>query len=326
MWSWKKIPQDFKFINDLAKKYGYLPYMIERYFNFLGIEDTIKLLDANEKELKPTIRVNILKIKPEELKNILEEKGLELHTIDEIPYAFEISKDNGNLGHLHEFLYGYYYLQNKASMYPPIILNPSPNETVIDMCAAPGGKSTHLSQIMNNKGKLILIEKNLKRIPALQINMRRMGALNTIVINMDASNILDLGLKADKILLDAPCTGEGLIRQDPSRKTSKRFKDLKIMSKIQINLLRTGLNSLKKGGKLLYSTCSIAPEENELVVDRIITEMDDISIKEIPKRYGECGLTNLNDINLDKSLKHSQRIYPHLHDTIGFFLCLLEKN
>ena len=299
--------------------------MIERYLDFLSLEDTINLLDANEKQLKPTLRVNTLKIKPDKLKKILEEKGFELHLIDEIPYAFEIFNDNGNLGHLHEYLYGYYYLQNKASMYPPIILNPSFNETVIDMCAAPGGKSTHLSQIMNNKGRLILIEKNLKRIPALQVNIRRMGVLNAIIINTDASNILDLGLKADKILLDAPCTGEGLIRQDPSRKQSKKLKDLKIMSEIQKDLLRVGLKSLKKGGTLLYSTCSIAPEENELVINKILKEMNDISIKKISKKFGTPGITKIKNNDLDDSLKHSQRIYPHLHDTIGFFLCLLEK-
>jgi NOL1/NOP2/sun family putative RNA methylase len=299
--------------------------MIERYLDFLGLEDTIKLLDANETELKPTLRVNTLKITPDKLKKILEKKGFELRLIDEIPYAFEISNEIGNLGHLHEYLYGYYYLQNKASMYPPIILNPSPNEKVIDMCAAPGGKSTHLSQIMNNKGRLILIEKNLKRIPALQVNIRRMGVSNTIIINTDAKNILDFGLKVDKILLDAPCTGEGLIRQDSSRKKSKKLRDLNFMSKIQMNLLRAGLKSLKKGGELLYSTCSIAPEENELVIDTILNEMNNISVRVIPKEYGICGLTSLNGKNLDESLMHSQRIYPHLHDTIGFFLCLLEK-
>lgn len=299
--------------------------MIERYLGFLGLKETIKLLEANEQKLNPTLRVNTLKITPDKLRKILEKKGVELQYIDGIPYGFEITKDLGNLGHLHEFLQGYYYLQNKASMYPSLILNPTPNEIVIDMCAAPGGKSTHLSQIMNNKGTLILIEKNLKRIPSLQINIRRLGILNTIVINMDAVNIQDLGIQADKILLDAPCSGEGLIRQDPSRKKSKMLKDLKKLSKIQMKLLKAGLYSLKKGGKLLYSTCSIAPEENEVVIDKILKEINDVSIIEIPKKYGINGLTKFNQAQLDDSLKYAQRIYPHLHNTIGFFICMIEK-
>ncbi|GAG78113.1 unnamed protein product [marine sediment metagenome] len=97
-------------------------------------------------------------------------------------------------------------------MLPPIILDPKSNDVVIDMCAAPGGKATHLSQLMNNTGTLILIDRNKNRIPALEINLRRMGVINSIVLNLDAVNLSNLNVKADKILLDAPCTGEGLIR------------------------------------------------------------------------------------------------------------------
>ncbi|MFX1257873.1 MAG: SAM-dependent tRNA/rRNA cytosine-C5 methylase, partial [Promethearchaeota archaeon] len=163
--------------------------MIERYLTFLGLSETIKLLKANDRPLIPSIRVNTLKIEVNKLRERLESKGFKLEPIEWVPYGFNIVKETYNLGSLHEFLQGYYYLQNIASMLPAFILDPKSDEVVIDMCAAPGSKATHLAQIMKNKGKLILIERNKNRIPALEINLRRMGILNTIVINQDAINV-----------------------------------------------------------------------------------------------------------------------------------------
>lgn len=299
--------------------------MIQRYIDFLGLDETIKLLNANERPLTQSIRVNTLKIQVIELKKRLENRGFILEPIEWIPYAFNILKDPLNLGSLHEFLLGYYYIQNIASMLPAYILNPKSDEIIIDMCAAPGSKATHLAQIMNNKGTLILIDKNYKRIPSLEINLRRMGIMNSIVLNYNSINLGELNFKADKILLDAPCTGEGLVRLDPSRKKSKKINDLRKMSSLQIKLLEAGLNSLKIGGKLLYSTCSIAPEENEMVINNVIQHNPNFSIISLGHKFGVSGLTKVYGVQLLNQLKFSQRIYPHIHDTIGFFLCLIVK-
>jgi len=299
--------------------------MIERYFQFLGLDETLRLLEANERPLIPSIRVNTLKTSVLELKERLVEKGNELKPIDWIPYGFNIVKESSNLGSSHEYLPGYYYIQNIASMLSAIILDPKPSDIVIDMCAAPGSKSTHLAQLMENEGTLILIEKNLNRIPALEVNLRRMGIINSIVLNMDAINLSNMNVKGDKILLDAPCTGEGLIRQDPSRKKSKKIKDIEKMASIQKRLLTTGLKALNSGGTLLYCTCSIAPEENELVVDEVLDKFNNFNIVEISKNYGVRGLTNVFGVNLLEDLMFSQRLYPHLHNTIGFYFCLIKK-
>ncbi|MFX1524284.1 MAG: RsmB/NOP family class I SAM-dependent RNA methyltransferase [Promethearchaeota archaeon] len=314
-----------KLAQNLAQQYGYLPYMIERYFKFLGIDGTVELLKANEKPLIPSIRVNTLKINVSDLKERLEKKGYILEPIEWVSYAFKITKETHNLGSLHEFLQGYYYLQNVASMLPAIILNPNPKDIVIDMCAAPGSKATHLAQIMNNEGTLILIDRNRKRIPALEINLRRMGIVNSIVINMDSVNLSNLKIKAHKILLDAPCTGEGLIRQDANRKKSRKLRDIEKMAVIQKKLLSAGLNALDINGELLYSTCSIAPEENELVVHEVLEEEEHFGISEILSLFGVNGLTNIYGKSLREDLKYSKRLYPHIHDTIGFYLCLIKR-
>ena len=299
--------------------------MIERYFQFLGKDQTKQLLEANEKPLTPSIRVNTLKIDKETLTNRLESKGFKLESIDWIQDGLKIQKSPLNLGSTHEYLQGFYYMQSVAPMLPAFILDPNPKDIVIDMCAAPGGKATHLAQIMNNEGNLILIERNRNRIPALEINLRRLGVSNSIIINEDAVNLSKMNLKADKILLDAPCTGEGLIRQDSSRKRSKTLKDIIKLSSIQRKLLKTGLKSLNPGGQLLYSTCSIAPEENELVLDEVLKDNSDFAIVKIPRNYGVKGIIDVYNKTLREDIKYSQRLYPHLHNTIGFFISLIQK-
>ena len=152
-----------------------------------------------------------------------------------------------------------------------------------------------------------------------------MGINNSILLNMDAIHLSDLNVKSDKILLDAPCTGEGLIRQDPSRKKSRKMKEIEKMSSIQKKLLTAGLNTLNSGGLLLYCTCSIAPKENELVVNHVLNKMKNFEIQEISQNYGVKGLTEVFGVPLLDDLKFSQRLYPHLHDTIGFYFCLIKN-
>jgi NOL1/NOP2/sun family putative RNA methylase len=299
--------------------------MIERYIQFLGLKQTKNLLIANEKPLIPSIRVNTLKIEPNRLMVKLENKGFNLEPTKWFPYAFMVKDAPHNIGATHEFLQGYYYIQNLASMACAPILAPQEDEVVVDMCAAPGSKATHLAQIMKNSGTLILIDYNLKRIPALEINLRRLGILNSVVMNFDSKELPKLNVKADKILLDSPCTGEGLIRQDPARKKSKKLNDIEKMAQIQKLLLQSGLKTLKVGGKLLYSTCSIAPEENELIIDSVLNKMKGYEIVKIPHQYGVDGFTEVYGKILIDELRFSQRIYPHIHDTIGFFFCLIEK-
>lgn len=300
--------------------------MIQRYLDFLGTEETLQLLEANERVLNPTIRVNTLKISPNELKKRLEDLGFKLASIKNLIEGFKVLEEPKNIGSLHEYQQGYYYLQNEASMMASKILEPGPNQLIIDMCAAPGGKSTHIAQLMKNSGVLILIEKKMRRIPALDYNLRRLGIQNSIILNIDALNLKALHFKADKILLDAPCTGEGLIREDPSRKKSRYEEDLVKMSQIQKSLLERGLGKLKNNGILLYCTCSIAPEENELVVDAVLKKKRNFSIIKSPIDFGTPGYTTVYKKELDHSLKDSIRLFPHAHDSIGFYYCLIQRN
>lgn len=290
-----------------------------------GLEDTISFLNSCEYPLKKSIRCNDLKISCEKLVKKLENKGFKLEKIPWLKHGFRIlgSPVKPSLGATLEYLLGYYHIQGLASMIPAYQLNPTSKDVVLDMAAAPGSKTTQLCQIMRNEGIILAIEKNLSRIKSLISNINRLGCKNIIIINSDT---LDLRLYElfDKILLDTPCSGEGLIPIDPSRKTKTTYEKLKEFSILQLKLIRKAYELLRDEGYLLYSTCSIAPEEDELVVNYAVEElgMKVIKINDFPH---DNGFEEYANVKFSKDIKNCARLYPHKHGTEGFFLCLLKK-
>lgn len=312
-------------IQELTKRYGYQRYMIERYFALFGIERLIKFLEGNERKIQPAIRINTLRISKEALQNRLEEKGFLLKSVPWVNEAFVVQNAPFSIGASIEYLLGYYYIQSISSMIPGDVLRPSPHELVVDMCAAPGGKTTHLAQIMENKGAIIALDLNRARMKSLRSNLSRCGVENVIAIRMDAANLDDLKLSnISKILLDAPCTGSGLIPIDPTRKRSRELKDITFCSSIQMKLLKAAVENLESGGEIVYSTCSIEPEENEFVIDAILSEMP-VEIVETNLNFGEPGFTNVFGRELSSELNKAKRFYPFLHNIEGFFICKLRK-
>lgn len=311
-------------IKELSKRFGYLEYMVERYFKLFGKEQVIELLNANESNFFPSIRTNTLKIDPMELKNRLEIKGFKLKKIPWNDYGFWIEAGRYPIGASTEYLLGYYYVQKVASMIPAQELDPAPNEIIIDMCAAPGGKTTQLAQIMENKGIILAFDINRERIKSLRSNLSRCGVENTIAFLKDALELEQIGIQADKILLDAPCTGEGLICFDHTRKTSRKLEDILFCSNLQQKLLQVAINIVKRGGDIVYSTCTISPEENEFVIQSILRE-NKVSIMDLNINFGEPGLIEAFEKKLDPSLAKCKRFYPHLHGIEGFFICKMRK-
>jgi 16S rRNA C967 or C1407 C5-methylase (RsmB/RsmF family) len=151
-----------------------------------------------------------------------------------------------------------------------------------------------------------------------------MGVSNTVLYRMDASNFSNFGIKVDKILLDAPCTGEGLIPFDRKRKTSRKYEDILFCSNIQVKLLEEAIKCVKNDGIIVYSTCSIAPEENELVIDRFLKN-ENLKILDLGLDFGDPGLTEFFGNKVDQSLIKARRFYPHKTGTQGFFICKLKK-
>ena len=192
--------------------------MVERYVQMLGVDETVRLLQANDLSMPVTIRTNTLKISPQNPPKAPYFEGIHRLTGCRLTMCIRNREGDYPIGATHEYLFGYYFVQGIASMVPAEILAPHPGEIVVDMCAAPGGKTTHLAQLMNNKGQLYALEMNSARLPALTANLDRCGVHNTLVLNIDAKEFPQFGIRPDKVLLDAPCTGEGTIRTDPTRK------------------------------------------------------------------------------------------------------------
>jgi NOL1/NOP2/sun family putative RNA methylase len=309
----------------LAEKFGYSSYLVERYLELFGTEDALRLLEANEKGLKKCIRFNTLRVSSEILLRRLENKGFKLERISSVPYGFRVLEERFPLGATTEYLLGYYYIQEAAAMLPAHILSPGTREFVIDLCAAPGGKTTQLAQIMENKGTIVAIDLSRDRMRSLRSNLSRCGVSDVIAFRMDGKDAPALGVIADKILIDAPCTCDGVIPLDPSRKKSRGIEDIRFCSSIQRKLLTAGIECLAKEGVLVYSTCSTAPEENENVIAEALGKTD-VRVVDTGLTFGDEGFTEAFGLTFPDELRLARRLYPHKHGTEGFFVCKLKKN
>jgi NOL1/NOP2/sun family putative RNA methylase len=203
-------------------------------------------------------------------------------------------------------------------------LDTAPGQVVLDVAAAPGGKTTFLAQKMNNSGAIIALEPNDRRARSMSFNLARCGVYNTCIFKADGLYAGKFEMKFDRVLLDAPCSCEGVIAKDPTRKSSHTPEDVDYCSKIQERLIEAAASCVKPGGIMVYSTCSFAPEENEMVVDKLLRKFGKIMLE--PVAYGSSGLTRFGDLKFDGQLKHAHRLYPHLHDTTGFFIARLRVN
>jgi len=319
--------------------------MIERYLLLYGEKKTLELLTAFTEPPVPSIRINNLISGEQRVIALLEGKGFHLEAIPWCPDGywiydsneFDKTKDlsictrfNLSPGATHEYLQGIYSLQGASSMLPVELLDPKPGESVLDMAAAPGSKFVQIAQRMKNRGLLVGVDRSMSRIKALKANVFRCGVRNAVIIHQDSRRLEEDFLKYDKILLDAPCTGEGLIGSDPKRKFSRTVDDIRKLMEVQIELLGKAVRLANTPGKIVYSTCSLAPEENEYVVNRIIKENSEVQLSEIPrsiKGYFDDGLTSAFGERFDKSLKRTLRIYPYHHACRpeGFFIAVLEK-
>ena len=312
----QEFPADAR-VKELAKKYGYNEYMVARFAAL--VPDLEKFLAGMEAPPVTYIRVNTIKIAPNALLKRLTDKGFTLKPAD-LPDCFEVTAEPYSIGASAEHLLGYFYIQDKSSMIPPLALAPRPGDTVIDMAASPGGKTTHIAQLMNNEGLIVAIEKEVARIASLRTNLGRCGVMNTALYHMDAMEADKIGIKADKILLDAPCTGEGVIARDRSRKTSREESDIMFCSATQHELIDAAMKVIKPGGTIVYSTCSFAPEEDEFVVDYAVKKY---GLKVEPVPYGVPGIEKWGNLEFSPEVKNTRRMYPHLHNTTGFFVARL---
>ena len=306
---------------NLSLKYGYDEWLVSRFLEY--VPKVTEFLSKMEETPTQYIRVNTLKISREDLMSRLVSKGFELKTTV-IPEVLAVEKAPLSTGATSEYLLGYYYIQDLSSCMAVDALDIAPGQLVLDVAAAPGGKTTFMAQKMNNSGAIIALEPNDRRARSMSFNLARCGIYNTCIFKADGLYAGKFEMKFDRVLLDAPCSCEGVIAKDPTRKLSHTPEDVDYCSRIQERLMEAAASYVKPEGILVYSTCSFAPEENEMVVDRLLRKFGNITLE--PVAYGSSGLTRFGDLKFDGQLKHAHRLYPHLHDTTGFFIARLRVN
>ncbi|MFH1400399.1 MAG: RsmB/NOP family class I SAM-dependent RNA methyltransferase [Nanoarchaeota archaeon] len=272
--------------------------------------------------LPKALRVNTLRIAEADLVKRLTAKGVMLTKVPFLKYGYTY-ESRFSLGSTPEYLLGYYYLQEAASQVPVQVLNPRPSEMVLDMACAPGSKLTQCAQWMQDKGVLIGIDANVSRLRSAANNVERLGIGNTALFHLDSARVSELKMDFDKVLLDAPCSGNYCI--EPGYFQKKTIKGIKGRSSLQRSLLEAGFSVLKKGGTLVYSTCSLEPEECELVVDWALRECGGISIVETGLSVGDPGIIDVFGERLTEKVALSRRFWPHRHGTQGFFVAKFIK-
>ncbi len=276
-----------------------------------------------EIQIPKSIRINTIKIDSQGLLKVFKKEGIAIKKIPYLDFGYEVENTDFSLASSPEYLMGYYYIQELASQIPVQILNPSKNDIVLDMAAAPGGKTTQIAQYMDNKGILVALDNNHSRLMTLRNNLERLGVTNTIIYHKDAEHISDFKILFDKILLDAPCSGNFCI--DAGWFNKRDLNNLKTISKVQRQMLHAACDVLKKGGELVYSTCSLEPEEDEMVVDYILKERPELKIRKIHFPLGDDGIVNPFGMRLNPLVANAKRFWPNKTKTQGFFIAKFRK-
>jgi NOL1/NOP2/sun family putative RNA methylase len=275
--------------------------------------------------LRKSVRINTLKKPVKEVIRRLE-KDWHLQPIPWCKDGFFIESKHGRLdvGNTIEHTLGYYYVQEAASMIPPLVLDPQPGERVLDMAAAPGSKASQMAQMMKNEGILVANDVAGMRLAALGINLQRCGALNVITTQMKGEQMT--GQEYDKVLLDAPCSGTGTIRKSIKTILMWNPEMIKRIAATQRRMILAAYKLVKPGGTLVYSTCSTEPEENEAVVSFLLENTDaQLEPVELPGLKHGPAVTEFEGRQYRKEVKHCLRLWPQDNDTEGFFVAKIKK-
>lgn len=295
--------------------------------SLLGDQEAEKYFDYIKQEPAQYIRANSLKTDVKELQaKLLKYYDISISPVDNLPYGFVVNDSRRLLGKTLEHILGQFYIQSLSSMIPPIVLNPHPGDTVLDLCSAPGSKSTQLAELMNNKGLLMVNEVQLDRLKSLVFNLDRMNVINAGVIHSKGELLSkSFNNRFDKILVDAPCSGLGIMQKKGEVSSWWSSQKVNNLTEIQYKLLVSALKMLKPGGEIVYSTCTMTVEENEMIIDKLLKkfpfEVLPITLP-IPSNNAKTAFGNET---FGESLSNAKRIIPWQINSEGFFVIKMRK-
>jgi 16S rRNA (cytosine967-C5)-methyltransferase len=292
-------------------------WFVKYCFNLLGRSEAIAFLEANVNPPPTCIRVNTLKASEDGILEKLAAEDVKLEKIEPLRHAYKVTGAKQPLTSTASFREGLFYIQDKASCFATEVADPKPEMTVLDVCAAPGAKTTYIAQLMQNRGAICSVDYSLRRMQAWKTGVARMGVLIAAPVIADACVSLPFALEADAVVLDPPCTSTGVFAKQPSAKWRLTPRSIDKMADIQWRMINNCAEKVKAGGVLTYSTCSITVEENEMIIERFLKLHPEFTLAEINPKLGVPGL---------RGLDKCPRLYPHIHESNGFFIAKLLKH
>ncbi|TFK76544.1 NOL1/NOP2/sun family putative RNA met [Pluteus cervinus] len=310
---------------DIVSYYGYNAFLAEKLFQLFPPAEAVEFFEANEVPRPVTIRTNTLRTRRRDLAQALINRGVNLEPIGKwTNVGLQVFESSVPIGATPEYLAGHYMLQAASSFLPVIALSPQPNERILDMASAPGGKTTHMAALMQNTGVVFANDANKARTKSLTANVHRLGCKNVVVCSYDGREFPKVMGGFDRVLLDAPCSGTGVISKDSSVKLNKSDRDFTLLSHLQKQLILCAIDSVspesKTGGYVVYSTCSVTVDENEAVVDYALRKRPNIRLVDTDLEFGREGYTQYRGKVFNSNLKLTRRFYPHVHNMDGFYV------
>ncbi len=307
----KRIPESNDEIDNLSVKYSCPKWLIEKWISEYGKDLALDMLETSVGRPPVTARLNVLKMPADEIVDGLRKSGIVTKTRNEVNNCVEFF-DVGEISDLKAYNDGLFHIQDISSQLCCEILAPKPNETVLDVCSAPGGKAFTIAEIMNNQGRIIACDLHKQRVRLIENGAKRLGIDIIEAIVNDASVYSDeIGL-ADKVLCDVPCSGLGVIRRKPEIKY-KNPNDFDSLKDVQRKILEVSSKYLKKGGVLVYSTCTLSRAENNEIIDWFLENNTDF----------EKG--SINGFSGIKNGEYKVTVTPKMFDSDGFFIAKLIK-
>ena len=299
--------------------YAYPMWLVKKWTRELGADVTLQLLKAGNEIPKVTIRTNTLRTTRQILLNRLEEEGIEGRAVSFAPEGIELINFKGSVSRLKAFREGLFQVQGEAAQVCAHLLSPGEEDLTADMCAGLGGKSTHLAELMGDRGRILALDTSLARLRGLRQNTERLGIGSIFPLAADVmASVSFLRGPFHKIMVDGPCSGLGVISKHPDTKLTKKEDDIKRLAMIQKSILSRSCQVLSNNGEMLYVTCTISKEENEGMVESLLRENHGVVLQDLGPRIPPWGVDLVDDHGFFKT-------FPHIHGMEGFFAALFRK-
>lgn len=299
-------------VENVALFYSFPSWMVEEWLRIFGEEETIKLCETFNRRPRLSCRINSLKIDKANLEEMLEREGVKFKRGKFVDEFYHIESKVG-LARFAPLRKGLLYFQDESAGLPVLLLDPQPGELIVDLCAAPGGKSTFIAQRMKDQGQVVAVDISEGKLKTVEENCRRLGIRSVALCCADATDFsCD---PVDRVSVDAPCSALGTLGRNSDARWRKRKEDIFRLRELQVEILLNAAKLLKEGGVLVYSTCTLMPEENEQVIERFLGERADFELAD-PSPYVDPRLV------AQDGMVHT---LPHVHKLDGSFACRLEK-